>query len=324
MEVMLNNVEKSKLRKIYEDHVLYKLIAQVCGKFFMPDYHFSGMPIDIFEQVILCLEKVKKLEEEECLLQLSNMWTDVKCAYQESFPEMGEKTNELVCVTLCFFRLCLDFLTGDMIPNNMAYYNYSRKIAQVLKCGNPSWRICYISMLSHPLYKKLSVGLRDWALGYVVNKSVSYLNNEGELKTNISKNGQAKERRKEVLFAVPDDRYEKDNEKTSYWKNCFLGFLEETVFSEKVIDTTNDNKVIMRLVAFRQYWIETMEYKLPTAGAPYYRFLTEDCEITYRGKSTTKAQSFIGDKLKNYEVSDGLKFQVKKYIREYEEKNGLP
>lgn len=324
MQAMQNNEVKSKLRRVYESNVLYQLIANVSAHYSHPKYHFSGMPIDIFEQVILWLGKAKMLDEKEFLLQVPNIWMDVKCQYLESFPKMDENIDELVCTTLCVLKLCMDNLTGETVSGSSSYYKYSQQMALCLRDANPAWRSVYLSILSHRFLDKHSSDFKDWTIAYMTDKNMSYLTDNGELKTNVSKNGRTKERRKEVLFAMPGDKYEKDSPKTLYWKKCFLDFLNENIFSDKVIHTTKDNKVVNSLVAFHKYWVAILGKKLPTVGASYYRFLTEDCEIDCACNAESSVHTFIGEKIKKGKVEEHLQFQVNKHIREFMEKNELP
>ncbi len=126
--------------------------------------------------------------------------------------------------------------------------------------------------------------LKNWVINYMTGGSMaSFTDDLGRLKSNVSANGRSE--CQIVLFASRRDNKKPDLAVTAYWKEAFLAFLGERKLNEKELDSSKSNQVVRMLVAFSKYWKEDLEMELSDSGAPYYKFLVDDCHIECKVKA---------------------------------------
>lgn len=77
------------------------------------------------------------------------------------------------------------------------------------------------------------------------------------------------------------------------------------------------------LVAFRKYWKEDLNMELSDSGAPYYRFLVDDCHIECKVKAERTMVTHLGNMLKS-EVKVDEECLVKNFMRKYQQVHPQP
>lgn len=77
------------------------------------------------------------------------------------------------------------------------------------------------------------------------------------------------------------------------------------------------------LIAFRKYWKEDLRMVLSDSGAPYYRFLVDDCHIECKVKAERTMVTHLGNMLKS-EVGTDEECLVKSFMRRYQQEHPQP
>ena len=78
-----------------------------------------------------------------------------------------------------------------------------------------------------------------------------------------------------------------------------------------MLDTNQDNFLILSIHAFKQYWCDDKKMKLPSAGSAFCKFLMEDCLFEL-------GEDEQGNKIKLSSVNDTLTRVLSKKLNEYD------
>lgn len=321
--------KRMKLREIYGNNELYCLVGQICNKYAGARSTLRLMPLDLFEIIVGWLDMISAhLKDEELEFKIQGAWTDIRerimnltggCHGNEDYV-----LDEMTVTTLCLINLCLRKLIDDEVPGSRLYYRYTLKIAFLLDDCYPQWEELDLGITNHEYYQYHKDKLKNWVISYMTSGSMaSFTDDLGRLKTNVSANGREKANAKIVLFASRRDNKKPDLAVTTYWKEAFLAFLEERKLNEKKLDSSKSNKVVRMLVAFSKYWKEDLKMELSDSGAPYYRFLVDDCHIECKVKAERTMVTHLGNMLKS-EVETDEECLVKSFMRRYQQEHPQP
>ncbi len=132
---------------------------------------------------------------------------------------------------------------------------------------------------------------------------------EGRLKTTLARNGSPKGRKPSLLFTNADK--EKDVEVTEHWAHVFREYISSRQHSGLMLDTKQDNFLIRSIHAFKQYWSDDKDMKLPSAGSAFCKFLMEDCLFEL-------GEDEQGSKIKLASVNDTLTRVLSNELKEYD------
>ena len=312
--------KRMKLREIYGNNELYGLVGQICNKYAGARSTLRLMPLDLFEIIVGWLDMISAhLKDEELEFKIQGAWTDIRerimnltggCHGNEDYV-----LDEMTVSTLCLINLCLRKLIDDDVPGSRLYYRCTMKIAFLLDDCYPQWEELDHRITNHEYYQYHKDKLKNWVISYMTDGSkASFTDEHGRLKSNVSVNGREKAKAKIVLFASRRDNKKPDLAVTAYWKEAFLAFLEERKLNEIKLDSSKSNGVVRMLVAFRKYWKEDLKMELSDSGAPYYRFLVDDCHIECKVKAERTMVTHIGNMLKS-EVETDKECLVKSFMR---------
>lgn len=325
-----DDVEKRmKLREVYGDNELYCLVGQICNKYASARSTLRLMPLDFFEIIVGWLDKISAhLKEEELGFKIQEAWTDIRerIMNQTGGCHVNEDhvLDEMTVTTLSLINLCLRKLIDDDVPGSRLYYRCTLNIAFLLDDCYPQWEELDLRITRHEYYQHHKDKLKNWVISYMTGGSMDSFTDElGRLKSNVSANGREKAKAKIVLFASRRDNKKPDLAVTAYWKEAFLAFLEERKLNEKELDSSKTNKVVRMLVAFRKYWKEDLNMELSDSGAPYYRFLVDDCHIECKVKAERTMVTHLGNMLKS-EVKVDEECLVKNFMRKYQQVHPQP
>lgn len=323
---------RARLEEAYGSNALYKLIAQMNGKWNSASSGFRAAPIDIFEITMRWLDAIsREPDDEEVGWLLNEVWDRTRTFFLGKANERGgnateEDVKNITCRSLVLLYFCISLLSPEGVPSSLSYYSLAKKLGKVLEDSMPSYFSHYVEIVASPYFRKYEGEIRAWIIDYMCNKSTTFTDKNGNLKPNVSSLGNVKEKSKAVLFAVSGDGNTKNRVTTEYWAKVFLAFLEEKKAIGEKLNTKKDNKVVKYLLAFRWYWTDSKDglgLNLPQHPAPYVRFLMEDCKIESGLKKQTPLEGSLSRRF-GEEIAIGDQASVRSFMRKYMEQNPMP
>lgn len=305
-------ISRNEIDSAYKDHIFFKIIRILCQPYVVSLKCFHLMPEEVFQEVMAWLDFISRTEADEDVLVVyssvrSRIWGDMRLLAVTQCPdEEIDKSADLVMGILftCLMKLSDDFVDGYGFYKTLAFSLFEQMTRETKDRDH-----VISSIISNSYYEAHNEELNDWLIEYMLYSDNTLTDHEGRLKTTLARNGNPKGRKPSLLFTNADKK--KDVEATEYWAHVFKKYISSRQRKGLMLDTKQDNFLILSIHAFKQYWCDDKKMKLPSAGSAFCKFLMEDCLFEL-------GEDELGNKIKLSSVNDTLTKVLSKKLNEYD------